>query len=49
MEHSSIVAFLNGDLSPEAFGGEISNEGNACEDGGKTEGTGYIMVPDGPT
>ena len=49
MEHSSLVAFLNGDLSPDAFGREISNEVNACEHGFKTEGMGYIMVPDGPT
>lgn len=46
MEYSSLVAFLNGDLSPEAFGRKISNEVNACE---QTEGMGYIMVPDGPT
>jgi len=49
MEHSSLVAFLNGDVSPDAFGREISNEVNACEQGFKTEGMGYIMVPDGPT
>ena len=40
---------MNGDVSPDAFGREISNEVNACEQGFKTEGMGYIMVPDGPT
>lgn len=49
MEHSSLVAFLNGDLSPEAFGRQISNEVNACEHGFKTEGIGYIMIPNGST
>ncbi|PYE43108.1 hypothetical protein DFI02_105294 [Rhizobium sp. PP-F2F-G20b] len=49
MEHSSLVAFLNGDLSPKAFGRETSNEVNACEHGCKTEGMGSVMVPDGPT
>lgn len=49
MEHSFLEDFLNGDLSPEAFGPEISNEVNTCEHGFKTEGMGYIMVPEGPT
>lgn len=48
MEHSSLVAFLHGDLSPEAFERAISNEVNASEHGCKTEGMGYIIVPDGP-
>jgi hypothetical protein len=49
MKHSSLVAFLNGDLSPEAFGRQISNEVNACEHRCNTDGMGYIMAPDGPT
>lgn len=48
MEHSSLVAFLNGDLSPEVFGSEISKELVACTQGIKSEGLGYIVVTDGP-
>ena len=48
MEHSSLVAFLNGDLSPDAFGREIANEVNACEHCVKTEGLAYTIVTDGP-
>lgn len=48
MEHSSLVAFLNGDLSPEAFGSQISNDVDACEQTCKTKGLGYVIVTDGP-
>ncbi|WP_290990209.1 hypothetical protein [Hyphomicrobium sp.] len=48
MEHSSLVAFLNGDLSPEAFCSEIAAEVDACEQEFKSEGVGYVVVTDGP-
>jgi hypothetical protein len=48
MDHASLVAFLNGDLSPEAFGNEIAAEADACEDGFRSDGIGYINVTDGP-
>jgi hypothetical protein len=48
MEHSSLVAFLNGKLSPEDFGSEIAAEVYACEQGFKSGGVGHIIVTDGP-
>lgn len=48
MEHASLVAFLNGDLSPADFGSEIAAEVDACEQGFRSGGVGYIMVTDGP-
>lgn len=48
MEHASLVAFLNGDLSPEDFGREISAEVDACEQGFRSGGVGHIIVTDGP-
>lgn len=49
MEHSSLVAFLSGDLSPEDFGSEIAPEVDACEQGLRSESVGHILVTDGPT
>lgn len=48
MEHSSLVAFLNGKLSPEDFGSEIAAEVDACEQGFRSRGVGQIIVTDGP-
>lgn len=48
MEHASLVAFLNGDLSPETFGIEIAAEVAACEQGFRSGGVGHIIVTDGP-
>jgi hypothetical protein len=48
MKHASLVAFLNGDLSPEDFGNEIAAEVDACEQGFRSGGVGHIIVTDGP-
>jgi hypothetical protein len=48
MEHSSLVAFLNGKLSPENLGREIAAEVDACEQGLRSGGVGHIIVTDGP-
>jgi hypothetical protein len=48
MEHSSLVAFLSGNLSPEDFGSEIAAEVDACEQGFRSGGVGHIIVTDGP-
>jgi hypothetical protein len=48
MKHASLVAFLNGDLSPEDFGSEIEEEVDACEQGFRSGGVGHIIVTDGP-
>lgn len=48
MEHSSLVAFLNGIRSPERFAIEIAEEVAACEQGFRNGGIGYIIVTDGP-
>lgn len=48
MQHLSLISFLNGDQSPEAFGDEISGEVDACQHGIKTGGVGYILAPEGP-
>lgn len=48
MEHASLVAFLNGDLSPETFASEIAAEVHACEEGIRSAGVGRIIVTDGP-
>ena len=48
MDHASLVAFLNGDLSPEDFGSEIAAEADACEQGFRSGGVGHIIVTDGP-
>lgn len=48
MLHASLVAFLNGDLSPDDFGAEIAEEADACERGFRSGGVGHIIVTDGP-
>ncbi|MEG3155310.1 hypothetical protein [Sphingomonas sp. RB1R13] len=48
MEHASLVAFLNGHLSPEDFNSEIAAEVDACEHGFRSGGVGHIIVTDGP-
>src|SRR4051794_38318158 len=48
MEHASLLAFLNGKLSPEDFGSKIAAEVDACERGFRSGGVGHIIVTDGP-
>lgn len=48
MEYASLVAFLNGDLSPETFSNEIATEVDACEQGFRSSGVGYITLTGGP-
>jgi hypothetical protein len=48
MEHASLVAFLDGNLSPEDFGREIAAEVEACEQGFRSGGVGHIIITDGP-
>lgn len=48
MQHSSLVAFLDGDLSPGAFAHEISDEADACERDFRIQGLGHVIVTDGP-
>jgi hypothetical protein len=48
MEHTSLVAFLNGDVSPEDFGSEIAAEVDACEQGFRSRGLGHIVLTEGP-
>jgi hypothetical protein len=48
MQHSALVAFLDGDVSPEAFHREISNEVDACEREFQAEGLGHVIVTGGP-
>ena len=48
MEHASLVAFLNGHLSPEDFDHEIAAEVDVCEYGFRSGGAGHLIVTDGP-
>jgi hypothetical protein len=48
MEHSFLMAFLNGNLSPEEFHSGVAAEVDACEQGFRSGGVGYIIVTDGP-
>src|SRR5689334_14207540 len=48
MEHSSLVAFLEGNLTPEQFGEEIGDEVTACNEALRSGGVGYIKISDGP-
>jgi hypothetical protein len=48
MEHASLVAFLDGNFPPEAFGSEIAAEVDACEQDFRSGGVGHIIVTDGP-
>ncbi|MEG3087255.1 hypothetical protein [Sphingomonas sp. PB4P5] len=48
MQHSSIVAFLTGKLSPEALAEEIAAEVAAFRDALRLTAIGHIAVSDGP-
>lgn len=48
MEHASLVAFLNGAISPEDFNVEIAAEAEAYERAFMSDGVGHIIVTDGP-
>ncbi len=48
MEHSSLVAFLEGKLTPERFSEEIVEEAAACNEALRSDGVGYISISDGP-
>jgi hypothetical protein len=49
MEHATLVAFLNGTISPEVLGNEIAAEVNACNTAFRAGEHGYIIVTDGPS
>lgn len=49
MNHASIVSFLSGILSPEAFAGEIKTEVATCVNSCANRGLGYVVVTDGPS
>ena len=48
MKHSSLVAFLNGSLSPAEFAKEIVDEVTECNKAFKAGKNGYILIEDGP-
>jgi hypothetical protein len=48
MKHSSLIAFLDGELSPSQFSDEIAAEVDECAIALKTTGHGRIFVTDGP-
>jgi hypothetical protein len=48
MKHSSLVAFLEGQLTPEQFGEEVRDEVAACNEAFRSGGVGYIKIGDGP-
>jgi hypothetical protein len=47
MDHTSLTAFLDGSLSPEALNGEIAAEVDACNSAFRAGETGYIVIDDG--
>jgi len=49
MQHSFLVSFLNGEISPETFYGEVKPEIYACEEGIRSKAkVGNIVITDGP-
>lgn len=48
MDHSSLVGFLTGSLSPEALADEIAVEVEACNSAFRAGENGYIVITDGP-
>ena len=48
MDHSSLVAFLEGQLTPEQFGENAIAEVAACNESFHSDGVGYIVISDGP-
>jgi len=49
MEHSSLVAFLEGKVSPEQFGDVVAAEVAACNEAFRAGEAGYIVITDGPS
>ncbi len=48
MEHSSLVAFLEGRVPPEQFGDEVATEVAGCNEAFRAGEVGYIVITDGP-
>ncbi|MEZ5710457.1 MAG: hypothetical protein R3E02_13825 [Blastomonas sp.] len=48
MEHGSLIAFLEGKLSPEQFGDEVAGEVTACNLACSQKGEGRILLTSGP-
>ena len=49
MQHSLLVSFLNGEITPKAFDSEIKQEVDACEEGIRSKAkVGHIIITDGP-
>lgn len=48
MQHSSLAAFLNGELSAEQLWSEIAPEVKECETACAKGGAGHVIITDGP-
>jgi hypothetical protein len=48
MEHASLVAFLEGRLTPEQFDDEVADEVTACNLACKQTGEGRVFITPGP-
>ena len=48
MEHASLVAFLEGRLTPEQFAVEVADEVEACNLACKRTGQGHVVITPGP-
>ncbi len=49
MQHSFLVSFLNGEITPKTFDGEVKPEVEACEQGIRSKAkVGHIVITDGP-
>ena len=48
MEHVSLVAFLEGKLTPEEFEEEVGDEVEACNLACKQTGEGHVVITPGP-
>lgn len=48
MEHLSLAAFLEGEISPVRFSQEVADEVSACEQSNQSQKSGRIVITDGP-
>lgn len=48
MEHASLVAFLEGRLTPEQFDDEVADEVRACNLACNQTGEGHVFITPGP-
>lgn len=48
MDHASLVAFLEGKLTPEQFADEVADEVRACNWACKQTGEGRVFITPGP-